>query len=150
MKKIFIYYSYTGNGDKVAEFYQKNKYDIEKITTKEPLPKLKLLAIFIGGYKASINYKDKIEAIKKDINDYDEIVIGSPIWNSRLSSPINGLLSKYDFNNKNLTFILYSASGKPNKATNKLKELYPQSKIINLTEPKKYEKECKEILIKKG
>ena len=150
MKKIFVYYSYSGNGDLVAEYYQEKGYDIEKIIPQKSLPKNKFLAILIGGYKASVGYKEKLKKISVDLNEYDEIVIGSPIWNSRLSSPINALLEEVKLTAKNITFILYSGSGKPNKATDLLKEKYPQAKIINLTEPKKYSQEFKDILTKKG
>ena len=150
MKKIFIYYSHSGNGDLVAEFYKKKGYDVEKIIPSNPLPKNKFLSILIGGYKASVGYNDKLKQLSIDPNNYDEIIIGSPIWNSRLSSPINSLLNKIQLATKKTTFILYSASGKPNKATELLKKQYPKSRIINLTEPKKYPQEFEDILKKKG
>ena len=31
MKKVFIYYSLTGNGDLVSKFYKEKGYDIKKI-----------------------------------------------------------------------------------------------------------------------
>lgn len=39
MKKIFIYYSKTGNGEKVREYYEKNGYDIRKVEARRGLPK---------------------------------------------------------------------------------------------------------------
>ena len=150
MKKVFVYYSYSGNGDLVAKYYKEKGYDIEKIVPQKPLPKNKFLAILIGGYKASVGYKEKLQKMSVDLNEYDEIVIGSPIWNSRLSSPVNTLLEEEKLNANNITFILYSGGGKPNKATDLLKEKYPQAKIINLTEPKKYTQEFKDILARKG
>lgn len=136
MKKIFIYYSLSGNGDKVANYLQNKGYDILKILTKEMLPKNKFLRIIIGGFKAMINYQDKIEPFNNNLEDYSEIIIGSPIWNSRLSSPITTVLKKLDLKDKNIKFILYSGSGKSNKASSMLKRFYPNSEIINLKEPK--------------
>ena len=145
MKKIFVYYSNSGNGDEIAKYLKEKNYNIEKIITKNPLPKNKFLSILIGGYKATIGYKDKIEKLKNNIEEYEEILIGSPIWNGRLSSPINSLLSDYSLDNKKLTFILYSASGSPNKATIVLKNKYPNATIINLKEPKKYKEELEKL-----
>ena len=97
-----------------------------------------------GGFLATINHKSKLLDFNNDVSSYDEIIIGSPIWNSRLSCPINTVLSKIDLNNKKLTFILYSASGNDNKAMERIKELYKDAKIINLLEPNKNEELMKE------
>ena len=148
MKKVFIYYSYSGNGDLVAKYYKEKGYEIEEIVTREPLPDNKFLAILTGGFKALINYKDKIEKSFLPINEYDEIVIGSPIWNGRLSSPVNAFLANHDIVPK--AFVLYSGSGKSPSATKTIIKKYPSSMIINLTEPKKHEEEFKDILNKKG
>ena len=139
MKKIFIYYSLTGNGDMVANFLSKKNIDIRKVETLEPLPKNYILSIITGGFKASINYKDKLNNFNDDISNYDEIIIGSPIWNSRLSTPINSVLKKLDLSNKKITFILYSGSGKSPKATQKINNLNKNAKIIDIKEPKNNE-----------
>ena len=135
MKKIFIYYSFTGNGDTVCNYLKRIGYSSYKVHTYEELPKSRFLSIMVGGFKAMINYKDKIEESGFDFSKYDRIVIGSPIWNSRLSSPINSLLDKVDLSGKNVTFVLYSGSGKDNKATETLKSKY-NCDVINLKEPK--------------
>ena len=94
MKKIFIYYSLTGNGDVVASYLKDSNYDIRKVETKEVLPNNYILRILTGGYKAMINYEDELLNFNSNIEEYDEVMIGSPIWNSRLSSPINTILKK--------------------------------------------------------
>ena len=145
MKKIFIYYSLTGNGDIVAEYLNKKGYDIRKVITKEPLPNNFILRILSGGFKATINHKDKLIDFNNDIKKYDKVVIGSPIWNSKISSPINTVLNNLDLKNKKLDFIFYSGSNKYNKITKYLNKKYPNSKIIHLKEPKKNKEELKRI-----
>lgn len=139
MKKVFIYYSLTGNGDEVAKYLSK-EMDIEKIITKEELPRFKFLRIMTGGFKALVNHKDKLEKYKS-LDNYDEIFIGSPIWNSRFSSPINTILSDKSLHSKKLVFILYSASGESLKATERIKEEFKDATIINLKEPRINKKE---------
>ena len=146
MKKIFIYYSLTGNGDEVASLMKEKGYDIRKVNTLESLPNTFFLRIIVGGYKAMIDYKDKLDNFDSDISSYDEVVIGSPIWNSRLSSPINSVLNYIDLKDKKITFILYSGSGKDNKATKLLLEKYKGSKVINIREPLKNSEYKKQIL----
>ena len=145
MKKVFIYYSLTGNGDEIAKILENKKYDIRKVETNEILPKNFILRILTGGYKAMIKYEDKLIDFDSDIEDYDEIIIGSPIWNNRLSSPINTVLKELKLNNKKITFILYSGSGKAKKATELINKTYPNSKIIDLKEPIKNKEELNKL-----
>lgn len=146
MKKLFIYYSLTGNGDLVADYLKDKNYDIRKVETSEELPKNFFLRMLIGGYKAMINYEDRLIDFNCDISDYNEIIIGSPIWNSRLSSPINKVLKSINLSNKKLTFILYSGSGKSNKSEKFIKNKYNNVNIINLKEPKHNKEELEKLI----
>ena len=137
MKKIFIYYSLTSNGDTIANILKENNIEIRKVNTIKKMPKSFVGQILKGGFLASINYKSKLVNFNNDIKDYDEIIIGSPIWNGRLSCPINTVLSKLSLNNKKLIFLLYSGSGTSPKAIEKIKKLYPEAEIINIKEPNK-------------
>ena len=100
MKKIFTYYSLSGNGDIVANYLKDKSIDIRKVNTKEPLPNNNILRILAGGFLAGINHKDKLIGFDNNIDKYDEIIIGSPIWNGKLSCPINTVLSELNLNNK--------------------------------------------------
>ncbi len=144
MKKIFIYYSLSGNGDLVAEYLSKKDIDIRKVNTSETLSKNMVLRIITGGFKAMINYKDKLVGFDNDIASYNEIIIGSPIWNSRLSSPINSVLDKINLSNKKITFILYSGSGKAIKAHELINKKF-KAKIIDLKEPLRNKEELKKL-----
>ena len=143
MKRIFIYYSLSGNGDLVAD-YLKHTCDIRKVETKEPLSNNRIIQIITGGFKAMINYKDKLKNFNKDISDYDEIIIGSPIWNDRLSTPINRVLEELNMKDKIVKFILYSGSGKANRAINKINMNY-NANIYILKEPLKNVSELNKI-----
>lgn len=145
MKKVFIYYSYTGNGDIVSKKYMDNGYDVYKVTTKKrPIPNSFFFGMLIGGMLSGMNHKSKINEIDINLDEYDKIIIGSPIWNSKLACPTNAMLSQIEqkFNNKlankDVSFVLYSGSGEGRGANKKIKELYPNAKITFLKEPKKY------------
>ena len=142
MKKIFVYYSETGNGDYIAKFFKDKKYDIEKIESKK-LPKTMFFQMMVGGFKALVGYKDKINSLKHNLDDYDEIIIGSPIWFDRLCSPIRTFLNKYKI--KVNKFILYSGSGEGIKAKEYIKANYPGSDIIILKQPKSNKKELDKL-----
>jgi hypothetical protein len=144
MKKLFIYYSLTGNGDIVSDVFKDRGYDIRKVKTKDKYPKNKFLMILTGGYKASFNKKDELLDFDTDISKYDRVVIGSPIWNDRLSAPINTVISLLDLNNKDVSFVFYSASGKAKHAMDKVKNLFGVDSIV-LKEPKNNVEELNKI-----
>ena len=146
MKKIFIYYSLTNNGDVVADVFKEKGYEIRKVVTKKKYPKNKFLMIMNGGYKATFNKKDKLLEFDSDISNYNKVVIGSPIWNDRLSAPINSVISLLDLKNKDLSFVFYSASGKGDHAKEKVKDLFEADSII-LKEPKNNKEELNKLKI---
>ena len=135
MKKIFIYFSLAGSGDTVADYFRDKGYDIRKVISKSKYSKNMFLLIMKGGYKATFNKKDKLVDFDNDISKYDKVVIASPIWNDRLSAPINTVISELDLKDKDVSFVLYSASGNGTKAKERIKELYGVDAII-LKEPK--------------
>lgn len=145
MSKLFLYYSLTGNGDKVADYLKKHGYDLRKIEVKNSLPKAFFLRMMVGGFKALIGKKEKLTNYNNDISDYDEVTIGSPIWNARLSNPVKTALEVTDLNDKKLTFVLYSGGGESPKATEYIKSNYPNATIINLKEPKSHSDEIKKL-----
>ena len=145
MKRLFIYYSLSGNGDTVAKYLLEKGIETRKAIVKDKKTKNMFLKILIGGFLAGINYKAKLIDFDNNIDDYDEIIIGSPIWNGKLSCPINSVLKEIDLKNKKIEFILYSGSGKAPKTEKMINERYIDAKIINLKEPKKYDKELEKL-----
>ena len=144
--KLFIYYSRTGNGEKVKEYFASNGYDIRKVEAKRNLPKSLFMQMMVGGMLAGFNHKAKIKDFDYDISKYDEIVIGSPIWNGKFACPINTVLSKLDLANKKLTFVLYSGGGSAPKMVKKINKKY-KAEVIELKEPKKYTENLDKLTI---
>jgi len=145
MKKLFLYYSYTGNGDVVARHLGERGYEVRAIHRKRPLPRAFLLCMLTGGFLASIHHKDKLLPYDGNVAEYDEIVVGSPIWNGNLASPVNTLLAELNAEGKTLSFVLYTGGGKAPKAVSRLQKNYPGAPIVVLKEPKKYAAELDKI-----
>ena len=143
--KLFYYFSLTGNLDKVSEILNKDNIEIRKVETIRKFPKKMFPLMMTGGFLAGINAKTKLKNFNKDTDGFDEIIIGSPIWNGRISSPINYLLKNIDLNDKNITFIFTAGSGEGPKALKKVNKLYPKAKVIFLKEPKKYNEELEKV-----
>ena len=146
MKTIFIYYSYTGNGDIVKEYLTKdNELETRKVIRKKALPKSFFWGVLTGGFLAGTNHKDELVDYNNDVSEFDRVIIASPIWNGRFSSPINTVLKETNLENKDLVFIFYSGSGEAPKAVKRINKEYPNAKYIILQEPKKYPDELKKL-----
>ncbi len=145
MKSIFIYYSNTGNGDAVAEYLKERSTELRAVKPKKELPKPFFFKMLTGGFRAGIGAKDELVNFDANVKEYDSVMIGSPIWNGRLSTPINTVLSEVPLNGKKVVFVLYSASGEAKNAVELLSDNYPDAKIIIVKEPKKYAEELKKL-----
>jgi len=145
MSKLLIYYSLSGNGDAVAETLKARGYDVRRVEPKKKPPKAFFLQILSGGFGAGIGRKEPLSDYNADVSGYDTIVIGSPVWNGRLSCPINTVLAGTDLRGKTLTFVLYSGSGAAKKAEKQIAARFPQATVIHLKEPKKYPEQLERI-----
>ena len=145
MNRLFLYYSLSGNGDLVAETLKQQGYALRRVTPLKQPPKRFFWQIMAGGFGAGIGRKEPLKDYDPDVSGFDEIVIGSPVWNARLSCPINTVLDRTDLKGKKLTFVLYSGSGAAPKAEQKIRTLFPDAGIIHLKEPKKNPEELKKL-----
>ena len=145
MKKLFIYYSYTGNGELVASKMQEMGYEVRKVETVKKLPKTFFFAMMSGGFQACMKMKAKLKEFDYDISQFDEIVIGSPIWNGRIAPAINTVLANINFDNKKLSFIFYAGSGEGKKALKRVNKEYPSASCVFLKQPKDYQEELNKL-----
>lgn len=144
-KKLLIFYSLTGNGELVAKKLEDSGYEVRQVIEKTKMPKSFFWKVFIGGFRAGIHQKGKLINYNNDISGYDEIVIGSPIWNGQFPPAINAVLAKTNLNDKKIIFVLYSGSGEEPKVSKTIKKLFPSSSIILLKEPKKNNDELNKL-----
>lgn len=145
MKKLFLYYSHTGNGDIVSKEFEKAGFEIRKVSEKKKMPKSFFWSMMVGGFRAGLGLKGKLVNYNSDVSSFDKIVIGSPIWNGKIPPTINAVLKETNFEGKDLSFVFYSGSGEGKKAEARVKKEFPSAKIIFLKEPKKYNDELKRI-----
>ena len=137
MKKLFIYYSHSGSGEVVASIFKEKGYELRRVYERKKMPKSFFMQMMVGGFRARTNQTAKLVDYDANVQDYDEIVIGSPIWNWRTPPATNAVLKETDLSNKKVTFVFYSGSGEGAKAKEKVEKLFPTSNIIFLQEPKK-------------
>ena len=137
-KKLVAYFSASGVTKKVAEIVSEaDNSDLYEITPKAPYTKSDLNWMDKKS-RSSVEMSDKKirpEIAGDEINpqDYDEILIGFPVWWYVAPTIINTFLEKYDFSGKKI--ILFATSGGSGFG-NTVKELQPSAPDAIITEGK--------------
>ena len=95
MKSAIVYYSYTGNTHRVAQFIS----DILKDRGEEVIPvrirPLKEEAGFLAQCRdAFFGKKPELYRTLLDLRDFERIIIGSPVWAFKPAPAINAYLDK--------------------------------------------------------
>lgn len=128
MKRAIIYYSLSNNTKETAEkLAEKLNADIYRIDFVKPLPNNKAGQMLEGGRQATFGVKPDIKGLPEDHTQYDEIIIGTPIWAGKCASPINTLMNDKALCDKVTAVFTYSGGG-DNEGC--IKSLKP--KFINL------------------
>ncbi len=80
-KRLIVYFSYTGNTRKIAEKI-KGKLNCDILELKPVKPYSKDYQTVVAEQQNNENNKKTVEIqkINIDLNDYDEIIIGTPVW----------------------------------------------------------------------
>ena len=100
-KKLVVFYSYTGNTKMIAESI-KNKLQCDILELK-PVTEYSKDYDQVVAEEQNSNSKDKIIPIQKievDLNNYNEIIIGSPVWWYTITPVIRTFLKENDLTGK--------------------------------------------------
>ena len=137
-KKLVAYFSASGNTKEAAETIAKAAgADICEITPKVRYTKADLNWMDKKSRRSGESNKKRVrsEIIKNDIDmgQYDEVIIGFPIWWYVAPTIVNTFLEAYDFAGKKI--VLFATSGGSGFG-NTVKELQPSAPDAVITEGK--------------
>ena len=122
MKSLVVYYSRSGNTRFVAEkISQKIGGDIEEIIDKKR--RKGPLGFVIGGFDATIGTKTDIAEMKKSPRDYDLIVVGTPMWNKRITPAVRTYLEDNKFSEKRVALFCTNNGSQSERVFKTLKEI---------------------------
>lgn len=114
MKTLIVYFSRTGTTKKLAEDIKKSlKCDIEPIT--EDRNRKGVIGYLKSGREAGAEKTPLIHPPKKDLSKYDLVIIGTPIWVGKMSSPVRSFLKNNICNFKKVAFFCTMGGSKPDK-----------------------------------
>jgi flavodoxin len=132
-KKILVaYFSHSGNTRVIANQIRESVGgDIFEIVAVDPYP---------GDYDAVVEqarkelreeFRPKLKTKVENVESYNVVFVGYPIWWGTIPMPVATFLSEYDFSGKTIVpFCTHAGSGLGRSVTD-IKEFCPQSTILD-------------------
>ena len=129
-KTLVLYYSQTGTTQALAEELQRQLgADIERIEAVVPYDGDFQATIQRVGDERKNGELPEIKPIQANLDEYDVIFIGYPIWFGTYAMPIATLVKENDFSGKTIVPFCTFGSGGLNTSTEALKEALPHANV---------------------
>ncbi len=130
-KKLIVYFSYTGHTKMIVDkIKEKLDCDILKIETVEPYSTDYDTVVNDEQNSERSNFLPEIKDININLDNYDEIILGTPVWWYRPAPAIRSFLTKYDLTGKTVIPFATNA-GWLGKTFIEIKNMCPNSNIKN-------------------
>jgi len=127
MKTLVVFYSRSGTTKRVAQEVAKAlNADIDELIDKKS--RKGILGFLRAGYDATRGKTTEIE-FEKDPYDYDLVIVGTPIWNGRVTPAIRTYLLRNREKIKNAAFFS-TCAGRPGKCLEQMEELWGKKPIL--------------------
>lgn len=120
MKTLVLFYSYTGNTEKLAQIAAA-KENADIIEVKDNVRPGKFAAYTLGCFRAMNMKPSDIAPIEAELSDYGKIILMSPVWASNIAPPMIRVFEMLP-SGRELEVVAVSASGK-SKAKDKVSAL---------------------------
>ena len=123
MKILIAYYSDTGNTEKIAQAVERLLSD-QQVSIARVRPVKDYRGPFTEVLSALFRRKPAVEAAVTDLEGFDLLVIGAPIWCGRPAPPINSYLEELQncAGKRAVTFVSSRVGGYRDSLREKLEE----------------------------
>jgi 8-oxo-dGTP pyrophosphatase MutT (NUDIX family)/flavodoxin len=123
MRSIIVYYSLEGNSKMVAESLSNLLgSELLQLEPKDPYPTGRV-SKFLSGKDALSHKRPELVPYEFNADEYDRIIIGTPVWAGQPAPPLNTFLTENDLKGKRTSFFACSSSGNAAKCLKKMKEM---------------------------
>jgi len=127
-KILIIYYSRTGKTKKIAtDIAIQLNADTEEIIDKKN--RKGITGWIIAGRDGMKKNSTEIKKTKKNPNDYDLTIIGTPVWAMSMTPAIKTYLEKNKNLLNNVAYFITSAGYNPEKIKNNINEIIGKKEI---------------------
>ena len=121
-KSIILYYSFEGSTKRVATYLgEKLNIPCEQIKLEKDFSSKGFTKYVWGGSQVVMKKKPTLETLYVNLDEYDTVFLGSPIWAGSYAPAIRTLLEDGILKDKNIAFF-YCHDGGPGSAETKIKQ----------------------------
>ena len=130
-KTLIVYFSWSGNTRAVANTIQElTGYDIVEIEVEEPYSSVYNEVTVRARRELDNDIRPALVTRVENIDEYDTLIVGTPIWSSRLAPPVKSFLAMYDLAGKKIApFCTHGGSGTA-QSVNNIRSVCPDSEIL--------------------
>lgn len=130
-KTLIVYFSWSGHTRTVANIiHELTGSDIVEIEVEEPYSNVYDEVTARARYELDNDIRPALVTRVENMDEYDTLIVGTPIWSSRLAPPVKSFLSGYDLSGKKiLPFCTHGGSGTA-QSVNNIREVCPDSEIL--------------------
>jgi flavodoxin len=96
MKTLVVYYSRTHTTQKAAEIIADRLGETDEadiIDLKDNIDRSGVGGYLRSGRDVVFLKKPKLESLGKELNSYDQVVVGTPIWAWNMSAPVRSFMT---------------------------------------------------------
>lgn len=151
MKAAVVYYSLEGNtryaAEKVAEALNA---DVIEIRPKKAYPDQGFKKFLWGGKAAAMKEKPELEPYNFKSEDYDLVVLCTPVWAGTMTPPLRSFLAENDLSLKQVAALASCSGGNTEKCLAQLREASGAGALVaqvGLVDPKARPSEENERLL---
>ena len=124
VKSLIIFYSYEGNTRFIAQTMAKAiNADILELKPKKDMKSKGFMKYVWGGRKVVFKQKPELEPFNVNLDDYDLLVFGTPVWAFTFTPALRSFFSRFSVEHKKVAVFCCHEGGMGKTVENMLSEL---------------------------
>ena len=130
-KTLIVYFSWGGNTRTVANhIHDLVGGDIVEVETVVPYPDTYEEVTQIAPGELESDYRPELKTKVENMDEYDTLIVGTPIWGGHLTPAMKSFLASYDLSGKSIApFCTHGGSGTA-QSVNDIRSVCPNSTIL--------------------
>lgn len=130
-KTLIVYFSWGGNTRAVANhIHDVIGGDMVEVETVVPYPDTYEEVTQVAPGELASDYRPELKTKVENMDEYDTLIVGTPIWGSHLTPAMKSFLASYDLSGKTIApFCTHGGSGTA-QSVNDIRSVCPNSTIL--------------------
>ena len=131
MKTAVVYFSLEGNTKYAAEkIANRLQADLIELSPNKDYPTGSVSKFVWGGKSAVLAEKPKLLPYEFNKDQYDLIILGTPIWAGTFTPPLRTFIMEQDLSGKKIALFACHSGGGSSRSFPKMQELLEHSDIV--------------------